>query len=138
MLAARQVVKAFCQLTALLGADGEGDGVPRAVVAFTIMIAACGFAAGCAIPHLPSARPRGLSGEPQFKRHYLIFNPSWNTWPMASIQRSEWPFTVAYQGTGEVIRYRKTFIDIQGRFGRGRGDYIHRRFSSTRTGQAYR
>ena len=110
----------------------------RAIVSLTIVIASCGLAAGCAIPHLPSARPRGLSGDRPFKHHALIFNPSWNTLPMASIQRSEWPFTVAYQGTGEVIRYQATFIDIQGRSGRGRGDYIHRRFSSTRTGQAYR
>ncbi len=67
----------------------------------------------------------------------LVFNSQCNLLAGGHNERSEWPSTVAYQRSTELIDFRETIIDRQGRFGHS-DDYLYRRFESTRTGRGHR
>ena len=64
---------------------------------------------------------------------HLIFNPEWTGIQNVDVPRSEWPITTAYYTSGEVVEFRETITDIQGRSGLGQ-DQMYRRFQSVRRG----
>jgi len=67
----------------------------------------------------------------------LIFNPHGNYYCENSTYRSSWPSTEGFGPGHEVVSFRETIHDRQGRNGRSE-DYLYRRFDSVRIGRIRR
>lgn len=68
---------------------------------------------------------------------YMLYNPRRTGLPTVDVARSDWPSTVKYYSTGEVLDYQVSTYDLQGTVGQSQ-DYYYRRFDGVRSGRGYR
>jgi hypothetical protein len=103
----------------------------QSIVSKIMVLATLLATAGCTSSELNRQHP-GM------RSRNLLFNPQWNSFPIADNFRADWPSTEVDHAVRETVDYTETYIDLQTRSQNVRNDVPYRRFHSVRSGRTRR